>query len=121
MRGDVDVDSRREAAIERELELAAALALAQRREVEEAQVERLLELVRAAAGEEHPRDVCLDCRRRRTDARSGERLRKTGDERTLGREVGFRFGAHTAILPHAPAARVDARQGARVRPGRNRL
>ena len=58
-RHDRKVELRREAPVEPELLLAEAVPALERAEVEERKLDRLLDLVRVLAGQEHPRDVRL--------------------------------------------------------------
>src|SRR5438128_6056382 len=56
-RHDIEVERRREAAVERHLLLAVVLPRRQGREVEKAEADRLFDLVRVASSQKHIRDV----------------------------------------------------------------
>ena len=57
---DVDVQRRRRPPVQRDLDLAIPASRRERREVEEREPDRLLDLVRVVAGQKHVRDVGLD-------------------------------------------------------------
>ena len=109
-RDDVEIELRREAPVQRELELAVPAALVERREVREAQLHRLLELVGVAAGQEHVRNVRLD-QLDALDAGAVHRgIAQRGDESPviLRRALqGTRHSLHVAPRAHA---RVDPGQ-----------
>ena len=57
---NIQVQLGREAPVQPQLLLAAEAALLERREIQKAEIQRLLELIRVLAGQEHVRDVGLD-------------------------------------------------------------
>jgi len=60
--GQAEIERRREAAVDPQLLLAEVLSQLPCREIQEVEPDRLLDLVREAADEEHPGDVGLDQR-----------------------------------------------------------
>ncbi len=95
-RHDAEVDARREAAVELDLGRAHRAALLERGVVEEAQVDRLLELVDVLAREDHGRGVRVHDLDRRRGMREGLRAGERGED--CG-EVGSGHAAGALLYP----------------------
>jgi hypothetical protein len=77
---EIEVELRREPAVEPKLLLAVMPASFPLAEIEEAEIQRLLELAGVLAGQEDPRDVCLDQLDALGRPRPRGRLLQVGDE-----------------------------------------
>ena len=96
--GDAEVHVGGEATVERDLPVGRLLASLPGREVEEVELHRLLQLVRAVAGEHHDRGMCL--RQRRPTAR---RLTAPRNRRGSGASGVASVAAWRRPRPHRPA------------------
>ncbi|WP_241546937.1 hypothetical protein [Thiohalobacter thiocyanaticus] len=96
-RNHIEIQLRRQAAVEFQFNLAVLAALFQGTEIEKAEIDRFLELVGDAAGEQDPGDMGFD------HAEVTDRMRKAFGRLQRGYDslqCGCR-GAHTAIRPGA--------------------
>jgi len=123
-RHDLEVELWRGAAIERELELAKALACCQRGEIEKAEVDRLFQLVGGVTGEQDARDVRLNQPQLGSRVCAGQGLAQAVDERRVRvlRHCVAPCSGPDAVLAHRlPSLRARRRVPLRRRRALHRL
>jgi hypothetical protein len=104
-RDDIDIDRRREAAIEPQLLFAAEATPGEGGEIEKAEIERLLDLVREFAGQEYVRDVCFQMRDSRATLAEPRRIGKRGNDRVWSQEIRRRSGIRLSCIDSGATAR----------------